>query len=140
MIPSQAGSSADAAIASDQHGVSLIEVLVALVILSIALSALAGLSYEVARRSFDSAIESYGIGVATAQLGRLAVLDYDSLAAQAGCVDVDDDYFPHERCISVSDVSTKVLEVTLIITPDVAFSDADTVQFQRSKPKRYNPF
>jgi len=125
---------------SDCRGVSLIEVMVSLVILSIALSALAGLSYEVAQRSFSSATETYSNGIASEQLGRLSVLSYDSIASRTGCVDVKHEFFPHERCVSMADVSAKMVEVTLIITPDVAFSKADTVQFNRSKPKRYNPF
>ena len=124
----------------DLRGVSLIEVLVALILLSIALSSLASLSYQVAQRSYGSSTASFATGIATEQLGLLSVLPWDSIAAQAGCETVSDPEFPHERCVTITEISKRMREITLTIDPNLPFAKTDTVVFRRARPRTSNPF
>ena len=97
---------------ADDGGASLMEVVASVAILSIALTALAGVSYGLAQRSLDSAVDSYASGIATDQLDRLSVLSLDSLSAQTGCVDVVDEHLPHERCVRVTSISASPDQTT----------------------------
>ncbi len=126
--------------AHTEQGFTLVEILVAIILLTIALSSLASLSYQVAQRSLNATSDSFLMGVATDELGYLSTLPFDSLPAQAGCTTVADDNFPHELCIAVADVSDKMREIKLIITPDVPLVGPDTIVVRRSAPAAANPF
>lgn len=123
-----------------EAGFTLIEIVVAMTILSLALVSLGALTFNVARMSIGSSNASYRLGVVTEQMGRLVVLQVDSLAAEAGCTTETAQPFPHTRCITVTTVSPRVRQVTLIVTPTNATVRPDTVIFDRTKPVEANPF
>jgi hypothetical protein len=128
------------ALPMDERGGSLVEVVVSIVLLSIALSSLASLSYNVAQRSLDATLESHATGVVTEQLARLWTLPYDSVLGEAGCTAVEDGPFPHERCVTVTDPSNRIREIELVVTPRRSFGGPDTIIIQRGRPASANPF
>lgn len=121
------------------RGFTLVEIMVALTVLSIAILPISGLVYQLARRSVASSQAQHVGGVVTAELGRLSVVEYDVLPAAAGCVVISSPPFPHERCITVVDVSARLRRVTLIVTPSVPLSRPDTLVFDRGRLAG-NPF
>ncbi len=121
------------------RGFTLVELMVALVVLSIAILPISALVYQLARQSVASSQAQHVGGVVTAELGRLSVVEYDVLPAAAGCVVISSPPFPHERCITVVDVSARLRRVTLIVTPSVPLSRPDTLVFDRGRLAG-NPF
>ncbi len=122
------------------RGFTLVELMVALVVLSIAILPISALVYQLARQSVASSQAQHVGGVITGEAGRLSVVAYDALPDAAGCVVVSSPPFPHERCITVVDLSASLRRVTLIVTPSVPLSRPDTLVFDRGRPATGNPF
>jgi hypothetical protein len=53
----------------------------------------------------------------TGEAARLGALPFDLLAAGTTCVSVREPPFPHTRCSTVNNVSSKVNQVTVVVTP-----------------------
>jgi prepilin-type N-terminal cleavage/methylation domain-containing protein len=124
-----------------RRGMSLIEVLVAVVLLSIVLTSLAALTFSVARQSVAIAGTTYRSGATAEETNRLMVLPFDSLGNAVGCATVNTSAYPYTRCVTLTTLSPKVKSVTLIVS--VLTSPApppDTVTFTRSGLPKYNPF
>lgn len=120
------------------RGFTLIEVMVALVILAVVVLPLSGLAYQVGRRSTASAHTQHMAGALTAELGRLSVLPFDSLVAGTNCVTVSDPDFPHDRCVAIEDLSP-LRRIMVVVTPAVAGVRPDSLVFERARPGG-NPF
>ncbi len=125
---------------SHNAGYTLAEIMVALVVLSIAILPISGLAFQIANQSVASSQAQHVGGVVSGEAGRLSVLAYDSLPGAAGCVVVSSPTFSHERCITVVDVSPTLRRVTLIVTPSVSLGRPDTLVFDRGRPATGNPF
>ena len=125
--------------ASNESGFSLIEVVLAMTLMSVALLSMAGLTFQVTRR----AVESQGVvrttTAAAEQVNRLTLAPFEELANEAGCTEVGGD-FPHTRCVTVVTVSANKKNVQVILTPAHAFFAPDTVEFDRGQGAKGNPF
>ncbi len=120
-------------------GFTLIEIVVAMTLLSITLVSLAAWTYHVARRSVNSAAVAYRTAALTEQVGRLTVLPFADLDAQDGCSPIANPPFPHERCITVTTVSPTVRDVKVKITPDNTQFRPESLLFKRTRAA-VNPF
>ena len=121
-------------------GFTLIEVMVAMTVLSVVVVSLLGLTFTVARRSYSSSGVAYTTGVLNEQAGRMNALPFDSLDSRAGCVTVTTAPFKHTRCISVTATATNAKTVKVIVRPTDTKLRPDTVTFQVTDPARANPF
>jgi prepilin-type N-terminal cleavage/methylation domain-containing protein len=113
-------------------GFVLIEVIVAMFILGIVLSSLAALMYSVSRGSFKSIGGAYRNGVLLQEVNRLEALPYDSLAVGTTTVTISALPYPHTRQLTITNPSTNVKTVTLVITPSISVYKADTAVFTRT--------
>ncbi len=123
-----------------ESGISLLEVMIAIAVLGIALGSLGTLTFATARESIGASQASHQAAALTKEAGRLAVLPFDSLPNQSGCRDVSGAPFPHERCVSISDVGMNVRRVRLVITPAYPHTGPDTTAIERTRPRLGNPF
>jgi prepilin-type N-terminal cleavage/methylation domain-containing protein len=121
-----------------RRGVSLIEVMIALVMLGIGLTGLAGFTVLAAQRATATAGAERRYTAALQVVDRLATLPYDSLAGARGCSSVAAP-LPHTRCIDVAPLATNVQRVTVIITPSNHLLRPDTISFDRAKTVPANP-
>jgi prepilin-type N-terminal cleavage/methylation domain-containing protein len=124
-----------------RRGMSLIEVLVAVILLSIVLTSLTALTFSVARQGRTISGTTYRSGAVAEETNRLMVLPYDSLPNAAGCATVTTSAYPYTRCVTLATLSPNVKGVRLIVS--VLTSPApppDTVRFTRSTLPKYNPF
>lgn len=131
----------DLAVTCGQRGMSLVEVLVAVVLLSIVLTSLAALTFSVARQGVTMSGTTYRSGAVAEETNRLMVLPYDSLPNAAGCATVTTSAYPYTRCVALASLAPKVTGVRLIVR--VLTNPApppDTVRFTRSSLPKYNPF
>jgi len=123
----------------NREGTSLVELLVAMTLLGLVMTSLAGLTFDTARRSVIVAGNGYMQGVVTEQVNRLAALPFASLPSAAGCTNVTTGVFPHRRCITVTDITNVRRNVQLIIQPAQPGLFPDTSNLVRWNPPATNP-
>ncbi|MGH7129094.1 MAG: type IV pilus modification PilV family protein [Longimicrobiales bacterium] len=124
---------------SNREGTSLVELLVAMTLLGVVLTSLAGLTFDTARRSIVVAGNGYMQGVVTEQINRLEAIPFSQLPAAAGCMTVANGVFPHRRCITVTDVNSIHRLVRMIVQPGQLGLLPDTVDLVRWNPPAINP-
>jgi Tfp pilus assembly protein PilV len=121
------------------RGIALIEVMVAIVMLGVAVSGLAGMSFWVATRAKVTNLRNARYAAEVKLVDQLTVTPFDSLPARVGCRAVTDPVFPHTWCMSLTDLTPRHRVVTLILQPDNSSIRPDTVEFERTKATPYNP-
>jgi Tfp pilus assembly protein PilV len=114
-------------------GISLVEIMVAMMLFGTVTVAMAGLSLVVARRAEANDVFTKRTALLQQQMNRLQALPYDQLASKAGTVTVSDGPFPHRRKISVSTVGSRT-RVTIQIVPTKAPTSSETIVFDRARP------
>ena len=124
-----------------RRGFGLIEVMVSLVITSIAMVGLGGMLVHAARTATQVTVRNSRSAVATQTLNRLAAVPYATLESKAGCLTVTTQPFPHTRCISVTAVAggSGTKQLRLIITPQNTTVRADTLYLTRTSGASINP-
>lgn len=119
-------------------GFTLIEVLVAMVLLAIVLTMLAAFSLGTATQLVNLSRGDVRQALTQREVNRLAALPYNELPAAAGCRTVTVSNLAHTSCVTITQ-AIKNRTVQLIVTPQWSGTYADTVVLQRSAPA-YNPF
>ncbi len=119
-----------------EAGVSLIEIMIALTILSTVLIALGGLMFQAARHTRQSAAVAYRSAATTSAAAWIHGLPWDSLGTAVGCAAESSGPLNYNRCVTVQDVSPKLKRVTVSITPTGPLIAApDTVVINRVRPR-----
>lgn len=117
-------------------GMSVVEIMVAMMLLGTGTVAMAGLSLATARRAQANDIFTKRTALLQQQMNRLQALPYDSLIAKQGTVKVTGS-FPHTRVVSVSlDPSGNRARVTVRIIPSRAPGSGETIVFDRARPAK----
>jgi hypothetical protein len=114
-------------------------VVVAVSILGIVLASLAALTFQVGRQSYVVSSLPHRSATMIQHMNRLSVLPFDLLPSRAGCVTVEQEPYPHTRCVTVDSLSPTVRQVTLVVAPVSTRLRADTVVFKRMKPTAPSP-
>ncbi len=118
---------------------SLVEVMIAMSVLSIVIASLALLSVRVAHQSFAIAGSSYVSAAVTREADRLLTLPFDSLPGEAGSAAVAGSPFAYTRVVAVDTAVPADLSVRLVIAPANSAVRPETVVFNRA-PQSGNPF
>ena len=118
-----------------RRGFAVIEIMVSMVVMSIGLLGVAGMTVAASRRATVLSVQSNRDGIVLQELNRLAALPYDSIASRVGCASVASTTYPYKRCISVTDITggAGYKRVELIVSPTAAYARADTVYLNRAK-------
>ncbi len=124
---------------SPQSGVSLIEVLVAVVLTTVILTGLSGMVFTASRQTTNIAASNFRQGLMVQEVNRLSALRYADLAGQAGCRTTSTGVFPHQRCITVTSLATNRSRVTIVVRPTQPGVAADTVILERTRPPVGSP-
>lgn len=120
-----------------RSGFTLIEVIVAMVLLGIVLTMLASFSIGAATQMVELSQGDVRQAITAREINRLAALPYDSLPGAAGCRTITVANLAHTSCVTVTNGS-KNRTVRVIVTPPRG-GYADTLVIQRAAPF-YNPF
>lgn len=120
-------------------GFSLVEVLISLVIFSVVVLGLAGLSYQVARRSTRATDQALIISVLLTHLDRATTVPYDSLYLLSACDSSMSGLSQITTCTTVTPTSPRISSVRIVVRTDVPTGRPDTVTFDRGKVRRPVP-
>ena len=115
-----------------RRGAALIEIMVAMTIMVIALTGVAGMTLHAGRRSTTLASSGGRTAVQTQVVDQLMVLPYNLLPSKVGCTTVTTLPYPHRRCVTVTDLATRRRRVTVAFTPASRLLRADTLVFERT--------
>jgi prepilin-type N-terminal cleavage/methylation domain-containing protein len=118
-----------------RKGFTLIEVIVAMVLLAVAVSSLAAMMYSVSTSSKKVTGAAYRNGVLMHEVNRLIALPYDSLAVGSSSIYVTDGVYQHNRVITVAEPTAKLKTVQVVITPFNPDYKPDTVRFTRTNAR-----
>lgn len=122
-------------------GVSLIEVMVALVLFGIiaTVHTVATMRYGVRQRI--TALGSSRAAAVSQAIDLYSAMPRGSIGSNTGCTDVTDfPNFPFERCVSVSALTGSITRITIVITPENTDLKADTVVVDRVTTNTTPPF
>jgi prepilin-type N-terminal cleavage/methylation domain-containing protein len=103
---------------AERHGFTLVEVMFAIMILSVGSLALGTLLLRGARAATAASAGTYQTAALSAEAGRLGAIPFTQLAAGTTCVDVTTGPFLHTRCVTIANLSPKRRQVTVTVTPE----------------------
>ena len=124
-----------------RRGVAVIEVMVGIVVLSIGLLGVAGMTVTATRRATGLSTQSVRDGIVLQELNKLATMPYDLLSSRAGCTTSTSGTMPYSRCVTVTDVDEGLgyKRVRLIVTPSSGYARAETLYVNRARGAAINP-
>lgn len=118
-----------------RKGITLIEVMVAVVLLGIIATAQTVVTMRYAVRNRTAAIGVDRAAALSTAVELYSTMPYSAIGTNTGCTDIATPAkYPHERCVSTSSAASNVLRVRIIITPDNTAFKADTVTVDRAAP------
>jgi Tfp pilus assembly protein PilV len=118
-----------------RSGLSVIEIVVALMLFGTVTVSMAGLSLVVARRAEGNDVFTKRTALLQQQMNWLQATPYDSLGYKDGKVVVTDGPFPHTRYVSVSPMGNRTL-VSIEVVPSKAPESGENIQFYRARPTK----
>ena len=120
-------------------GFSLIEIMISVVIFSIVILSLAGLSFQVARRATRATDQSLVMGELFAHVDRASTIDFDSLGTLAPCDTMLRGTVNVISCTTTTVVSARQSTVRVVVRTTVPGGRPDTVTMTRSKQRQPIP-
>ena len=124
----------------NRNGFSLIEVVIALSILSVVIMGLSGLMFQVAHHTRNSAKALYRTAAVQKGAAHIAALPWDQIDGAAGCTADSSGQMAYNRCISVNDSTLWIKRVTLVIAPTgVLTAPPETLLIYRNRGRTPSP-
>jgi Tfp pilus assembly protein PilV len=120
-------------------GISLVEIVVAMTLMSAVLIPVAGLTALGANRSVRNAGATYRQGILNQEVNRLTSVPFGALPGAAGCTTVATGAFPHTLCVTVTDVTGTLRRVRVVVAPSQPGVRPDSSTFERANPPVGNP-
>lgn len=121
------------------RGVSLVEVVIALTLLSVALLALTGIMWEMGRHTRRASLVG-ARGAAVASAASLAEsVRWDSLDALVGCVVDTSAQLVYTRCFEVGPAAGSSRQVRAIVVPTGGTVLPETLTVTRTRPRSTSP-
>lgn len=108
-------------------------------VMVIALTGVAGMTVHAGLRSTTLASTTARTAVQTQVVDQLMVLPFNLLPSKVGCTTVTTLPFPHQRCVTITDISFRRRRVTVAFTPTSRLLRPDTLVFERSRGVSNSP-
>ncbi|MGH7444879.1 MAG: type IV pilus modification PilV family protein [Longimicrobiales bacterium] len=123
-----------------RDGFTLIEVVIALVLLASVLVMLAGMTFATAQRSVDLQSAGARQALVLEQVNRMSAMAYDSLPGTVGCTTITAaDGDEYEECVTLVTLNSNSRRVQVVLDPARTGVPSDTVRLIRSRPPAGNP-
>lgn len=126
----------------NRSGASLVEIVMALGILSAVLIALGALMFQVANHTRRSAVTAYRSAALSGEAAWAQGLPWGRVDADSvgGCASDSTGPMTYSRCVFVAQLSPRDRRVTVVITPTGTLSGRpDSVTVERTKPRQSSP-
>jgi prepilin-type N-terminal cleavage/methylation domain-containing protein len=124
------------AVTNERKGFSVVEVIVAMVLLAIAVSSLAALTFSVSQSAMTATANAYRNGVLMQEVNRLEMSPYDSVKTGSTSVDVLTGPYTYTKKITVAEPTIQLVKtVQIIIVPKNIKFKPDTATFIRTKAR-----
>jgi prepilin-type N-terminal cleavage/methylation domain-containing protein len=118
---------------NERKGFSVVEVIVAMVLLAIAVSSLAALTYSVSQSAMTATANAYRNGVLMQEVNRLEGLPYDSVRLARPMSDWS---LPYTKKVNVAEPTVNLVKtVQVIVVPKNTKFKPDTANFIRTKAR-----
>lgn len=122
------------------RGISLLEVIVALTILSTVLVSLSGIMWQMGRRTQLSGTAAFRTAAVEGGAATALSVPWDSIGAIVGCAGDTSGTLTYTRCFSVTDVSDGLKQIRVVIAPTNALTlRPETLAVYRTQPLLPNP-
>ena len=127
---------------SNNRGLSLIEVVVAITILSIVVMALGALMFQIARHTRASAGVAYRAAASESAASWMHGMPWDSIPLVIGCTDsVTTGLLEYTRCVVLLTNGPRHKVARITISPTgVLQPSPDTITVERTKTRSASPF
>ena len=129
-----------ARIARSRRGFSLVEVIVAIALFGVSMSAIAALTFAVTRQAARTEGTVERTAALEASINDLFSIPWANIDARVGCTTITAMPFPRTECITVATVTATRKRVTLTVTPTDTDIHPTSVSVERTKPPSSNPF
>jgi hypothetical protein len=113
--------------------------MISVVIFSAVILGLAGLSFQVAKRSTRATDQALMMSILLSRMDRATTIEFDSLGTLVGCDTTISGVVQLIGCTDVQSVTPRVSTVRIVASTSVAGSRPDTITFQRGKERRPVP-
>ena len=123
-----------------RSGFTLVEVIVALGLFGVSMTAIAALTFAVTRQAADTADNVERTAALEARVNDLYSIPWTAIDARVGCTTITIQPFPRTECITVANTSATRKSVTLTVTPTDHSVAARSVTLERTMPPALNPF
>lgn len=123
-----------------QPGFALIEAIVAIVILTIAVTTLAALMTQISRGALRVTGDSYRNAVLGQEINRIEAIPFDSIIVGTQITSVTEQPYPHTRTLIVSSPATNIRKFQLTIAPNRDYFKRDTAVLYRRRARPTNAF
>ena len=120
-------------------GFTLVEIMMAVVIFSVVILSLVGLSFRVAKYSTRATDQALGMSSMLARVDRAAGVPFDSLSNLVGCDTALSGVYRVYGCTAVTVLSPRLDSVQIIVTSTLPGARPDTINLQRGKERRPVP-
>ena len=123
-----------------RRGFSLVELIVAIALFGVSMSALGALTLAVTRQASATEGTVERTAALEARINDLFSIPWAALDARVGCETITAPPFPRTECIAVSNVTATRKRVVLSVTPADSSIDPTAIAVERTKPPATNPF
>ena len=124
---------------TDADGFTLVEIMMAVVIFSMVILSLVGLSFRIAKSSTRATDQALGMAALLSRVDKAATVPFDSLPNLVGCDTTASGLYRVIGCTSVTSTSPRLDSIQIIISTTLASSRPDTINLQRGKERRPVP-
>ena len=115
------------------RGFSLIEVVMSLVIFSAVILGLAGLAFQVAKKSTRATDQALVMSVLLSKVDRAATIPFDSLTLIPACDTTNAGTVKVRACISITALTPRVDSIRIDVQTTVPGTHPDTIFMRRAK-------
>lgn len=121
-----------------QQGFTIVEVIVALVMMSVILITLGGLTYATASQAIFASDATTRQAASLEAVNRLSTLPWDELPNAVGCETIGSTNNQYQRCVTMT-TSGSLRRIQVVTTPLQRKAPPVTVQLVRNAPPTGNP-
>jgi len=120
-------------------GFTLVEIMMAVVIFSIVILSLVGLSFQVAKNSTRATDQALGMAALLAEVDQVVATPFDSLPGIVGCDTTVSGVSSVVGCTAVTSLSPRLDSIQIIVTSTLPSARPDTINIERGKERRPVP-